>query len=141
MLQKFHSNQHAIRDRSQAKPSIEDMPDTGLQWCDCGSDHQLQRDDITQMASDLGIEPRATITHQQLVRLTMETWNYAEVCRFFHLQLNDAAKNVHGSTAAQYPYDDGIDIVGYFSKKWQGCPEEVCAGGYDAATSPERNAS
>lgn len=71
----------------------------------------------------------------------METWNYIEVCRFFHLQLNDAAKHVNGGTAAQYPYYDGIDIVGYFSKTWQGCPEEVCAGGYDTGTFPDRNAS
>lgn len=141
MLHKFHSNQSETQDRARTKPSIWDMPDSGLQWCDCGGDHQLQRDDISDIASHLSIEEDATITHQQLVILTMELWNYVEVCRFFHLRLNDAAQHIHGTIAELYPYEDGMDIVGYFSKTWQGCPEEVCAGGFDAESTPDWNDS
>lgn len=110
------------------KPDVWTMPDKGLSWCDCGKDHPLTLDIVAGFAEELGIKAQDSISHHELVELTMEVWNYESVCRFFHLVLNESAERVHGSVADSYPLGIGLDIVGYFSKTWQGCPDEDCWG-------------
>ncbi|WP_404286960.1 hypothetical protein [Glutamicibacter arilaitensis] len=110
------------------KPDVWNMPDKGQPWCDCGEAHELSADIVYEFAEELRLDPRSSMSHLQLIELTMEVWNFEEVCRFFHLALNDAAQIIHGKVAEHYPFAVGIDIVGYFSKTWQGCPEEVCGG-------------
>lgn len=122
--------------RTRVAPSVWELPDQGIQWCDCGKDHPLTLEYVRSLADELGIGESDEISHPEVVELTMEVWGYVEVCRFFHLALNAAAEHVHGSVAAQYPVDTAFDIIGYFSKTWQGCPVEACEGGYSSSDVP-----
>lgn len=114
--------------KSRTRSTVWDLPDTGLPWCDCGKAHPLTAQLVRERAESLGFTFGQEMTHRQLVKLAMEVWNYVAVCRFFHLQLNGAVEFVYGRLAPSYPYAQGINIVGYFSKTWQGCPEEACQG-------------
>ncbi len=99
-------------------------PARGTQWCDCGSDHPLTRDRVLEFC--LTDAHASVITHPQVVRTAMEVWNYATVCRFFHLAVQAAAGAVHGAVAEEYPFETGLAIVKAFSDAWNGCPEELC---------------
>lgn len=121
---------------TRVAPSVWEMPDQGIQWCDCGKDHPLTLDYVQWLAEELGIGESDKISHHEVVELTMEVWKYAEVCRFFHLAQNSAAEHIHGSVAAKYPANTAFDIIGYFSKTWQGCPMEACEGGFPSDEVP-----
>ncbi|MGP9487523.1 hypothetical protein ACT3UD_08220 [Glutamicibacter sp. 287] len=117
-----------LENEARIQPDIWTMPDKGLSWCDCGAAHELSADIVYGFAEELGLDTREAMTHPQLVELTMEVWNFEAVCRFFHLALNEATQFIHGTVAEEYPFAEGIDIVGYFSKTWQGCPAAECRG-------------
>ena len=38
---------------------------------------------------------------------------------------------MHGSVAPEYPMDAGRRIIAHFAKTWNGCPEQLCGGGFD----------
>lgn len=106
-------------------PSVWEMPDTSFGWCDCGDDCSVDRELIVEVADDLEFD-KEWVTHDEVIDWAMALWNYEAVCEFFLMVVNDAAKAVHGEPAERYPFEKAVEIVGYFSKTWQGCPDETC---------------
>lgn len=102
------------------------MPNRGLDWCDCGQSHELTRAIVYQHIIALGYGRANQLSHSQLVAVIIDVWHYAAVCRIFHLAVNEAAAHIHGAVAHSYPLGRSLDIVGYFSKTWQGCSDETC---------------
>ncbi|MFJ2619306.1 hypothetical protein [Glutamicibacter sp. NPDC087344] len=102
------------------------MPTTGMSWCDCGEGHELNREIIWSISHHLGLERRSELSYAELFDLAMEVWRYDVVCRFFKLSFDDAIDRVYGRHARRYPMASALDIIGYFSKRWQGCPELDC---------------
>lgn len=116
------------------EPSLADpweMERTGIQWCDCGEYHELERIDAVIDLEELGFYEDDLVPHLAVCAECQKMWNYVEVCEFFYDHVAYSAKKVNGEVAAAYPYPVAVDIIGYFYKTWQGCPREVCEGGYD----------
>lgn len=111
---------------SQTSVDAWDMPSRGIKWCDCGEDHELTEDFVFNTLIDIGLQPTRMLTHTELIELTAAVWNYEEVCRFFELAVEESAKAIHGGVDEFYPLRHTLQIVGYFSKTWQGCPEADC---------------
>lgn len=111
---------------SQTSVDAWDMPSRGIKWCDCGEDHELTEDFVFNTLIDIGLQPTRMLTHPELIELTAAVWNYEEVCRFFELAVEESAKAIHGGVDEFYPLRHTLQIVGYFSKAWQGCPEADC---------------
>lgn len=110
-------------------PGIWSMPCRGIEWCDCGNHHPVSRIAIEEFTAGIARDPR-WLTHAEISAVAMDFWRYTEVCRFFVLALERAATVVCGAPAERYRHEQGIEIIGYFSKTWQGCPEEDCSGGF-----------
>lgn len=108
-----------------------EMERTGIQWCDCGEDHELDRIDAEIDLEELGFFEGDLVPHLAVCAECQKMWNYVEVCEFFYDHVAYSAKKVNGEVAETYPYPVAVDIIGYFYKTWQGCPREVCEGGYD----------
>lgn len=104
------------------------MPATGMRWCECGEGHELNREIIWSISRELGLERRRELSYAELFELVMEVWRYDEVCSFFRMAVDDAIDRVYGRHARRYPMVSALDIIGYFSKRWQGCPEFDCDG-------------
>jgi len=124
-----NSSGGSLPDWIHSAESFEDvwsMPNRGLAWCDCGDDHELTEDFVFKTLIEIGLEPSRMLTHEELTELTAAVWMHDEVCRFFELAVNEAAKAIHGGVDEIYPLRHTLEIVGYFSKTWQGCPEEDC---------------
>jgi len=103
------------------------MPPTGITWCECGEDHELRRPDV--VARYRGRESAdGRIPHEVVIDVTRDAWGYVNVCRFFHLAIEDSATIVAGAVLPSYEVRDAVDITGVFSKSWHGCPEEGCTG-------------
>lgn len=68
------------------------------------------------------------LTHAQVVDIAAEVWQVESLCRFFTLGLEDAARDVAGTVAVDYPVRVALAIVKVFSNRWNGCPEKGCAG-------------
>lgn len=116
------------------EPSLADpweMERTGIQWCDCEEDHELERIDAVIDLEELGFFEGDMVPHLAVCAECQKMWNYVEVCEFFYDHVAYSAKKINGEVAAAYPYPVAVDIIGYFYKTWQGCPREVCEGGYD----------
>lgn len=109
------------------KPDVWGMPTIGSGWCDCGEDHPLDTDWIIDCAEDNAQDPE-WMTHKEIIQTAKDVWNYDSVCAFFRMVINDSATAVHGAPAEKYPFQTGVEIVVYFSKIWNGCPEEACEG-------------
>lgn len=115
------------------RPDVWSMPDTGAEWCDCGQHHPVDRDLVRDMVlRSLGAAPER-IEHTEICLVLMDMWCYVEVCEFFHDAVCRAAGQVNGEVAVDYPLAVGEEIIAYFSKTWNGCPVEACAGGFDEA--------
>lgn len=108
-----------------AIPDVWTMPSRGMEWCDCGQHHELDRDIVLRFARDLVDDP-AWMTHDEVIDTAMDLWKYVSVCRFFLLAIGRSASAVNGGPAPRYGFERGMEIVAYFSKTWQGCPEEIC---------------
>ena len=107
------------------------QPAVGTPWCEDG-EHNLGLDEVLDVLYALGFnENMQSVTHAQIVRMSMELWLYEAVCAFFHLGVEDAAKRVHGVVADEYPLGEGLAIVKEFSDHWNGCPEQHCGGSWD----------
>ncbi|WP_159601163.1 hypothetical protein [Agromyces humi] len=63
-----------------------------------------------------------------MVKIAQRLCDYGWVCRFFTLQVEDAAVRVNGECADDYSLPVGIAIVKDFCDRWNGCPEEACRG-------------
>ena len=112
--------------RVRALPDVWERTARGVPWCDCGEDHPLTREAVEWATESLyGLLPDR-LTHPQVVAVAAEVWALAEVCRFFTLQVEDAALDVNGSVETDYPLPVGLAIVKAFSDAWNGCPEEQC---------------
>lgn len=108
-------------------PNVWELPDTSSGICECGNNCTVNRAFLVEIASHLGLQPdKEWLTHDEVIDLAMEVWEYDGVCEFFLMVINDSAKAVFGEVAERYPFEKGIEIVGYFSKTWQGCPDEEC---------------
>lgn len=112
-------------------PDVWTEAPSGTTWCDCGGDHALDHERIESFARDLfgGLPDR--ITHPGVIALAAEVWNYIAICEFFTGRVADAATDVNGEVAADYPLTVGLAIVKRFSDRWNGCPMENCAGDID----------
>ncbi len=66
------------------------------------------------------------LTHPQVVAIARTFFHYTWVCRFFTMQVEDAAERVNGACADDYPLPVGLAIVKDFCNRWNGCPEEAC---------------
>lgn len=119
--------QVAAPEHSVARPDVWTIPGTGIEWCDCGEDHELTRDVVLGRYLAAGLTD-GRVPHPVVVAVTMDLWCYATVCRFFHLTLEDAAREVAGAVLPDYQLDHAVDITGLFTKTWQGCPEDSCNG-------------
>lgn len=106
-------------------PSVWDMPDTSAGVCDCGGNCTTNREVVLEVAHHLGFDKK-WLLHDEIIDMAMELWAYEAVCEFFLMVINDSAKAVNGEVANRYPFERGIEIVGYFSKTWQGCPDDTC---------------
>lgn len=108
-------------------PDVWEAPATGLPWCDCGDDHSLTEDFVTNLAGELfdGIPER--LTHEQVVAITCDVWLVENPCRFRFMQVEDAAEDVNGTVAEDYTFRVGFAVVKRFSDKWNGCPQDACA--------------
>jgi len=104
------------------------MPRTGIVWCECSEDHELTKEFVVNTMIEMGLHPVRQLTLDELIELTAAVWNYEEVCRFFVLAVEEAALHIHGHIDSSYPLQESLSIVGYFSKTWQGCPDEACSG-------------
>ncbi|PQZ86678.1 hypothetical protein CQ018_18535 [Arthrobacter sp. MYb227] len=106
-------------------PNVWLMPSRGIEWCDCGKHHVLDRDTIEYFAAQIVSDPE-WMTHDEVIDTAMDLWNYVAVCEFFMMGIRTSASVVTGNLAPKYRYERGLEIVAYFSKTWQGCPEEIC---------------
>lgn len=112
------------------KPDVWNMPTTGIGWgCDCEEDSQeLDADWLNELAEDIAEDPE-WLTHEEVLELAQEFWEYEDICAFFRMIVGDSAKAVNGKIAEKYKFPIGVEIVAYFSKVWNGCPEEACGMG------------
>jgi hypothetical protein len=107
-------------------PDVWQMPSRGIEWCDCGQHHAVDRKIVLEFAQDV-VEDREWMTHDEVVDTAMDLWNYVSVCEFFLMAIRRSASAVNGGPAQRYRFERGLEIVAYFSKTWQGCPEEICS--------------
>ena len=114
-----------VDDRPVTRPDVWRMPASGIPWCDDPDDPGPYRPDVVALYRRRRY-PDGRVPHEVVVEITRELWGYEWVCRFFHLQVEEAARAVAGSVLESYGVPDAIDITGLFSKRWQGCPEQVC---------------
>lgn len=108
-----------------AAPDVWSMPGRGIEWCDCGQHHALDRATVEQYAAQVVGDPQ-WMTHDEVIDASMDLWNYVSVCEFFLMAIRTSARAVNGALAPRYRYERGLEIVAYFSKTWQGCPEVIC---------------
>lgn len=120
------------------KPDVWNMPTTGIGWgCDCEEDSQeLDADWLLEIATDIAEDPE-WLTHEEVIELAQDFWEYEEICTFFRMIVGDSAKAVNGKIAEKYTFTIGVEIVAYFSKVWNGCPEEACGMGDPSAAHGE----
>lgn len=112
-------------DKQVTAPDVWSMPNRGIEWCDCGKHHVLERSTVEHFATRVIGDPQ-WMTHHELIDATMDLWNYSAVCEFFLMAIRASANAVNGVLAPKYRYERGLEIVAYFSKTWQGCPEVFC---------------
>lgn len=111
------------------RPNVWEMPTTGIQWCDCGEDHEITQELIAEEMREILGSVGEYISHKEVCFVLMKLWRYVSVCAFFHDQVKNSAKIVNGEVAAQYRVAIAEEIIAHFSKTWNGCPEESCNGG------------
>ncbi|AZA14641.1 hypothetical protein ACFPVT_03555 [Corynebacterium choanae] len=99
------------------------MPTTGMQWCDCGADCELEREEVAAMFTDLGFDDGNLVPVDVVAAIIQHIWDYESVCVFFVDHLRRSLKAIHGSMETMVLFAEAVDIVGYFTKTWQGCPE------------------
>jgi hypothetical protein len=106
------------------------LPSRGIEWCDCGQHHVLDRDIVAAIAHDVVDDPEF-MTHDEVIDTAMDLWKYESVCQFFLLAIRHSATAMNGHPAERYAFERGLQIVAHFSKTWQGCPEEICSPAHD----------
>ena len=80
---------------------------------------------MLSFAEDVVADPE-WITHDEVIDTAMDLWNYIAVCEFFLMGIRSSAETINGAPEPKYPFERGLEIIAYFSKTWQGCPEEIC---------------
>jgi hypothetical protein len=122
-------NPVTIPPRTVETPQVWEMPTTGVEWCVCGDEsHVVSRDRVLLWAAEV-VKGWEWMTHDEVIMIAMDMWNYESVCEFFLMKVRDCAVAVHGEVAQKYPFETGLEIIGYFMKTWHGCPELACEGG------------
>lgn len=110
-------------------PRVWDMPTTGMEWCDCGEHCEVTIDRVEEEFFDVLEDCPDWVTHRQLCRIIQYMWRYISVCQFFFDHVERSATAVVGGVKEKYEFLTAVDIAGYFTKTWNGCPEEACEGG------------
>lgn len=72
-------------------PEVWTMPSRGIEWCDCGRNHVLDRGIVLGFAQDL-VEDPDWMTHDEVIDTAMDLWNYVSVCEFFLLAIRRSAR-------------------------------------------------
>lgn len=108
-------------------PDVWAEPSRGIPWCDCGDDDPLTEPMVEWFAWSLYGDLPDRLTHAQVVAIAAEVWQVESLCRFFTLGVEDAACDLAGSVAVDYPIRVALAIVKAFSDAWNGCPEDVWA--------------
>lgn len=106
------------------------QPSTGTPWCDCGAGHQLTRSRLYSVIAELYGQVPDRIRHIEIIDIAAYLWQYVSVCEFFTGCVADAATQINGEVAADYPLDIGCAILRQFCNHWSGCPDEGCDGHY-----------
>lgn len=112
------------------QPDVWSEPEEGTPWCDCGDEHSLDRDVLAAMFEQAYGPVGERITHLRVIELAAYAWRYVSVCAFFTGRVADAATEVNGAVAEDYPFEIGLAIVKRFSDTWHGCPDEGCQGDF-----------
>lgn len=115
----------SVDDPPFTRPDVWSMPATGLPWSEDPDDEGPTRADFVALYR-YRESADGRIPHEVVVEVTRELWSYEWVCRFFRLQVEEAARAVVGAVLPSYAVRDAVDITGFFSKRWQGCPEHAC---------------
>ncbi|MFP7706422.1 hypothetical protein [Trueperella sp. LYQ141] len=115
--------------KAPEKPDVWEMPNEGMQWCDCGAGCEIDRETVEDELWFILEDIPEWVSHRTVCQVIQELWNYESVCNFFFDHVALSARAVYGKVAEKYPYSVAVDIVGYFSKTWNGCPEIACEGG------------
>ena len=100
------------------------MPRSGMQYCECGQGCEVDRELVDEVLAEYGFGSADQVPHSTVITVCADIWGYDEVCDFFLDHVNLSARRVDGHVLESYPYGVAVDMVGYFSKTWQGCPEE-----------------
>lgn len=112
-------------------PDVWAAPSRGMPWCDCGEEPEpLTESTVHWFAQSLYGDLPERLTHAQVVDIAAEVWQMEDVCRFFTLGVEDAARGAAGAVAVavDYPARVALAIVKVFSDRWNGCPEKACVG-------------
>jgi hypothetical protein len=107
------------------EPFSWDMPNKGTEWCSCEKTDCLTRKVILGYAKDV-VEDEDWVTHEELVFIISNLWDYEDTCEFFLMAVNRSAVFVNGRVAVKYELERSLEIASYFSKTWNGCPAEIC---------------
>ena len=78
----------------------------------------------------LGYGEHDMVPHAVVGRICQKIWWYEAVCSFFTDHLDRSAKAVNGSVQQAYEFYTAVDIVGYFVRTWNGCPELACQANF-----------
>lgn len=104
-----------------------DLPEQGLRWCDCGEDCPPPGRDVAEgELLSMGYGEGDAVPHLAVIAACQKMWSYETVCAFFTDHVDLSAQRVNGKVEQAYSFGIAVDIIGYFSRTWQGCPEEVC---------------
>ena len=98
---------------------------TGIDLYACDCDHDVDGKILSEYQV-FGVSS-GRVPHDLVVEVTQNVWGYEEICRFFDMRVEDAAKMVAGAVQPDYPFADAVAITTEFTETWQGCPEEGCA--------------
>lgn len=113
---------------ARSLPDVWGSPSNGIRWCGCGDDDPLTEAMVEWFAWSLYGDLPDLLTHAQVVDIAAEVWQVEDACGFFTLGVEDAARDVAGTVAVDYPLRVALAIVKVFSDRWNGCPENACAG-------------
>lgn len=108
-----------------------EMEEQGEHFCDCGCGHELTPDYVEDLLIVSGYHRDEQVPHIVIVAALQVCWNYIKVCNFFLDHVKLSAEKINGKVEEEYPFNVAVDIAGYFSRTWQGCPALDCDGDLD----------
>lgn len=107
---------------AETRPDIWLIPIVDQNQCLCGEDHIIEQWEIAPLFEDF----LDAVPHAAVQAAIMFLWGYTQVCDSFLINLDAAILNVTNALGGIYSKAHAIDIAGYFTQTWQGCPHEKC---------------